>query len=94
MQKNEVFEILTDCLVDERLPKIIGHDEKYRAALIHEDETYKKLDATLTDTQKKLFSRWMAASEETIAHVERMVYQQGMKDMYNLLMSLQGKDGS
>ncbi len=92
MQKDEVFEILTDCLMDERLSKIIGHDEEYRAALIHEDEIYKKPDATFTDTQKKLFSRWVAASEETIANVERMTYQQGMKDMYNLLMSLQDNE--
>ena len=71
--EKEVFEIVTEYLTNERLSRIVGEDEEYRAALTHEKEAYFKLDVTLS---------------EVAANVERITYQQGMKDMYALIMSL------
>ncbi len=89
--ENEVFDIITEHLTNERLSRIMNNDEEYRAALTHEQEVYLKLDATLSDEQKKLINRYGTAQGEVAANMEKLAYQQGMKDMYNLLMSLQGK---
>lgn len=86
--ENEIFDILTEYLTNERLSKIIAGDEEYRAALIHEQEAYEKLDATLTDEQKELIDMLGTAQGETSANTQRIIYQQGMKDMFNLIMSL------
>lgn len=90
--ENEVFEIITEHLTNERLSKIIAKDEEYRAALTHEQETYSKLDATLSEEQKRLVDRYGMTQGEVAANQIKLTYQQGMKDMYNLLMSLQSKN--
>ena len=90
--ENEVFEIVTEYLTNERLSKIIAKDEEYKAALTHEQEVYSKLDATLSDEQKRLMDRYGVAQGEVAANQIKLTYQQGMKDMYSLLMSLQNKN--
>ena len=86
--EKEVFEIVTEYLTNERLSRIVGEDEEYRAALTHEKEAYFKLDVTLSDEQKELINMLGVAQGEVAANVERITYQQGMKDMYALIMSL------
>lgn len=86
--EKEVFEIVTEYLTNERLSRIMGEDEEYRAALTHEKEAYFKLDVTLSDEQKELINMLGVAQGEVAANVERITYQQGMKDMYALIMSL------
>lgn len=86
--EKEVFEIVTEYLTNERLSRILGEDEEYRAALTHEKEAYFKLDVTLSDEQKELINMLGVAQGEVAANVERITYQQGMKDMYALIMSL------
>lgn len=86
--EKEVFEIVTEYLTNERLSRILGEDEEYRAALTHEKEAYFKLDVTLSDGQKELINMLGVAQGEVAANVERITYQQGMKDMYALIMSL------
>lgn len=86
--EKEVFEIVTEYLTSERLSRIMGEDEEYRAALIHEQEAYARLDATLTDEQRELINMLGTAQGEVSANVERITYQQGMKDMYSLILSL------
>ena len=55
---------------------------------IHEQEAYSELDVTLTDEQKKLMDRLGEAQGETSANQTKLTYQQGMKDMYSLILSL------
>ena len=42
------------------------------------------MDVTLSDEQKELINMLGVAQGEVAANVERITYQQGMKDMYAL----------
>lgn len=42
----------------------------------------------LTDQQKELLDDFTTAASETGANAERIIYQQGMKDLYALIMAL------
>lgn len=92
MKKDEVINILTEYATNERISKLIGQNEEYRTALKNEEEMYQKFDKTLTDEQKILLNSFTVAGAETAALSLKFTYQQGLKDMFNLLMSLQDKD--
>lgn len=92
MEKDEVMNILTEYTTNERLSKFIMQNEEYRTALQTEEEQYNALDKTLTDEQKRLMDLFATASSATIAITQKIIYQQGLKDMFNFIMSLQGKD--
>lgn len=86
--ENEILNILTQYLSEERMGKIIANDEKYQAAKIHEIEVYDKFNSTLSEEQIKLFNDFISASVESEANIQRINYQQGMKDMFALIKSL------
>ena len=75
-------------MTEERLGRIIRQDEKYQAARIQEKGEYDRLKNILSDEQIELFNKFTLAAEETDANVQRIIYQQGMKDMFALLKSL------
>lgn len=86
--KNEVIEILTQYLTEERLSKIIAQNEEYNTALVTEIEVHDKFEKTLSDEQKELFNEFISASSDTEAQIEKLNYQQGMKDLFSLLKAL------
>lgn len=86
--KNEVIEILTQYLTEERLSKIIAQNEEYKSALVTEIEVHDKFEKTLSDEQKELFNEFISASSDTEAQIEKLNYQQGMKDLFSLLKAL------
>lgn len=86
------MDILTEYATNERISKLIGQNEEYRKALTNEEEQYNKLDITLSNEQKNLMDLFATASATTIALTQKIIYQQGLKDMYNFIMSLQDKD--
>lgn len=91
MKKNEVMNILTEYTTNERLSRFIMQNKEYKTALKNEEKEYNNLDKTFTDEQKKLMDLFATANATTIALTQKIIYQQGLKDMYNFIMSLQDK---
>lgn len=85
---NEILEMVTQALTESRLNGILNCDEEYQAAKIHELVAHDKLKETLSDQQKELLENFTTATSETDANFERIVYQQGMKDLYALFTAL------
>ena len=88
----EVLDILTKNLTNERLDDIIQKDENYQDVLERLDTTYQKFEKiykeTLdTETQEIINDYDTIIHEESAIHV-RLAYQQGMKDFAQLLVSL------
>lgn len=54
---------------------------------------YTRLENALTDEQKKLLNSFIMADLEIAARMEFLTYQKGLKDMFNLIISLQNKQG-
>lgn len=91
MEKDEVMNILTEYTTNERLSKFIMMNEEYKNALKHEEEQYNILEQTFSDAQRNLMDLFATANSATIAIIQKIIYQQGLKDMFNFMMSLQGK---
>lgn len=89
--KNEVIDLLTEYATNERLSRIVEDDEEIKAARIHSQEKFSELVATLTEEQKKLLEIFITTDSEEVARMEFLTYQQGLKDMFNLIMSLLDK---
>lgn len=85
---NEIFEMITQSLTENRISQIMDCDEEYQAAKLHEKVAHDKLMEMLTDQQKELLDNFITAASETDANAERIIYQQGMKDLYALIMAL------
>ncbi len=93
IQKDEVMDLLTEYATKERLSRIVEDDEEIKAARIHSQEKFSELETTLTEEQKKLLETFITADSEEVARMEFLTYQQGLKDMFNLIMSLMDKQG-
>jgi len=89
--ENEVLELMTQCLAEDRLQKLVIRDEEYQAASIREREVHDGFERTLSPEQKELYDSFIMAASETQMNLVRIVYQQGMRDLYNLLQSLEVK---
>lgn len=89
--KNEVIDLLTEYATNERLSRIVEDDEEVQAARIHAQDKYTELAATVTEEQKELLEALISADSEEVARMEFLTYQQGLKDMFNLIMSLMDK---
>lgn len=93
LAKNEVIDLLTEYATNKRLSRIGEGDEEIRVAKIYAEEKYTRLENALTDEQKKLLNSFVKADLETAARMEFLTYQQGLKDMFNLIILLQNKQG-
>lgn len=93
LAKNEVIDLLTEYATNKRLSRIVEDDEEIRAARIYTEEKYIRLDNALTDEHRKLLDSFITGDLETAARMEFLTYQQGFKDMFNLIISLQNKQG-
>lgn len=91
MVKDEVIDLLTEYATNERLSRIVEEDEEVQAARIHAQEKYTQLESTLTKKQKELLEALVSADSEEEARMEFLTYKQGLKDMFNLVMSLLDK---
>lgn len=89
--ENEVLELMTQYIAEERLQRLIIEDEEYQAASIREQEIHDNFENTLSLKQKDLYDAFIMASGETTTNLVRIVYQQGMRDLYNFLKSLETK---
>ena len=86
-----MIDLLTEYATNERFSEFIMQSEEYKTAIKNEEEQYSIFDKTLTDEQRKLLDLFATANASTIALTQKIIYQQGLKDMFNLIMSLLDK---
>ena len=88
----EVLDILTKNMTNERLDNIIQKDKNYQDVLERLDKTYKKFEKIYKEIedpemQDTLNDYDTILHEESAMHVQ-LAYKQGMKDFAQLLVSL------
>ncbi len=88
----EVLDILTEHLTNERLDNIIQQDKKYQDVLERLDTAYQKFEKiykeTLDQETQDIIGEYDTISHEESALHVRLAYQQGMKDVMQFLLSL------
>lgn len=83
----DLLEMFTQ-FTEGHISEVMEQDEEFRAARLHEKEVHHRFEQTLTSEQLQLFHDFISAFCETNANIERINYQQGMKDMFALIKSL------
>lgn len=85
----EVLEILTEHLTNERLDSIVQQDSQYQDILT-------RLDVALTELQKtadfQALEEFNTIQGEQAAYYAKLAYQQGSKDIARLFVSLLSKE--
>ena len=87
--KNEILEMVTQCLTEMRLHEILQENDEYRRVVEEEVELYEKFLANLSELQKEEFENFLVAANESVMVCEKLSYQQGMKDLMQILKSLE-----
>lgn len=87
-KQNEIIEILTQCFIQDRLDKIVKESTKYAELEALEKKLYDNLKNNLNEEQKDSFEDFCETILDTELELEKIAYQQGLKDMYNLLKTL------
>lgn len=85
--KEEILELIIPFLT-ERLGKNYIKDEEYKKVSKSADLLFKELNNSLNHDQSRLLEQFFNANNATIAVMERLIYQQGMRDLLNLFISL------
>lgn len=92
MEENEMINLLTEHATNERLDELILQNAEYNTSREKIDFIMKELEKI--DSSKgmqKIIDRYDSATHEAAALYASFAYQQGLKDMFNLFMSLQDK---
>lgn len=91
--REDVFRIITENLTNERLDAIIMQTEEYQQAQREENQMAEILERTLSKTQYRAYNEFLTAENNRTSVYITLCYQQGMKDILRLLLSLVGSDG-
>lgn len=84
-----VMEIVTEYLGNERLDGIILETEEYRQADEKADAALEEIPLTeMGDETRKALDKYLSALGEVMSVYSRLAYQQGMKDLMELAVSL------
>lgn len=92
MEKDEVINILTEYATNERLDNLVLQNTEY--VTIREKINYIMGELEKLDSSRgiqKIIDRYDSATHEAAALYASLAYKQGLKDMFNLFMSLQNK---
>lgn len=87
----EVLKIITENLTNERLDGIITQKEEYKQAEKEENQIAADFERMLNQEQFKAYNHYLTAENQRISVYITLCYQQGMKDIVKLLMSLAGE---
>lgn len=87
----DIMTIITENLTNERLDQIIVQTEEYRQAEKEENCLSEKFEEMLDGEQQKAFNEYQTAENNRIATYIALTYQQGMKDIVNIFLSLAGE---
>jgi len=85
---NEVLELVIQFLMELRMPDVAGRSEEYQEAHREEGRLHDRLADDLTDAQNEKLEDFISGANEKGAIYEKLCYQQGMKDILSLLVSL------
>ncbi len=88
----EILRIITENLTNERLDAIIMQMKEYQQAQKEENQMAAILEKTLSKEQYKAYDQYLTAENQCVSVYITFCYQQGMKDIVRLLMSLAGSD--
>lgn len=91
--RKEILSIITEHLTNERLDQIIVQTEEYRQAEQEENYLSERFEEMLDMEQRKAFNQYQTAENNRIATYIALTYQQGMKDVVNIFLSLAGEMG-
>lgn len=89
----EILSIITEHLTNERLDQIILQTEEYRQAEQEEKYLSERFEEMLDGEQRRAFNQYQTAENGRIATYIALTYQQGMKDVVNIFLSLAGETG-
>ena len=105
--ENDILEMLMPCLT-ERLGEVLHQDPSYCDAIKTEGLLFEQLNDKLSEEptkemtpdrmkhqlkeQKDLLMQYFSAIQISVAIIEKKAYQQGMKDLLELLTVLLAKD--
>ena len=92
MEKDEVINILAEYATNERLDKQVLQNIEYvaiRGKINSIMEELEKIDSSREI--QKIIDKYDSVTHEAAALYASFAYKQGLKDMFNLFMSLQGK---
>lgn len=96
MDKKNLYEIniweFVAPYLQERAGRIYTQNNEYQEAQKKGDLLFEQLDSTLNEEQSELLEQYFSANNAVVDLIEQLVYQQGMKDMLELLISLLKND--
>ena len=87
MLEKNVWEFIAPYLAD-KTGRTYTQNKEYKESVKAADLIFDKLDDSLSDQQAELLEEYFCANNATVAIMERLVYQQGMRDMLVLLTSI------
>lgn len=87
----DIMAIITENLTNERLDQIIVQTKEYRKAEQEENYLSERFEEMLDSKQRKAFNQYQTAESKRIATYIALTYQQGMKDVVNIFLSLAGE---
>ena len=83
----DVMELIVPQLVD-RAGRLYIEDDEYLKSFEKQEQAFTKLSDLLTKKQEAAFSRYLEQVNKTGEIIERLVYIQGMKDMFSILCGI------
>lgn len=95
MRKDEMINLLTEHAINETLDRLVLQNTEYVKTKEKADSLLEELERmdSSRGTHKKL-DRYDVTTHEAAALYAKFAYQRGLKDMFNLIMSLrdEGED--
>lgn len=86
--EDNVFELITQALTENRIIDKLQKSEEYQKAKEEEHKAYDLLMSDLTGEQKQRLDELIGTITWSATVWEKMSYQQGMKDLFEFITSL------
>lgn len=83
----DVMELIVPQLTD-RAGRLYIDDEKYLQSFEKQEQAFSKLIDLLTTQQETALLRYVDRANATVEVIERLVYVQGMKDMFSIICEI------
>lgn len=88
MNEDNVLELITQALTECRIIDKVQKTDEYKRAKEEEGKIYDTLISDLTEEQKQKLDDFIGSTTWSAAIWERLAYQQGMRDLLELLKEL------
>lgn len=84
--KKSVLEQIIHCLAG-KIEQSYTQNEEYQHFIKDADLIFEELDDSLDDKQAELLENYFTANNTAVSLAKKLIYQQGMMDLLNLLVS-------